>query len=153
MTGKQVGVINYDLAKELFGSTNAVGKKIMLKNRPFYIVGVLEKGDSMLSQGQDDKVLYMPISTLHSLTATNWIDSIDGKAVSREDVDKAISQAINILERRHRKEDRYQAFNAEKEIDTVRNVTGIVALVISIIAGISLLVGLDCIMNIMLFLL
>jgi putative ABC transport system permease protein len=147
---KQVGVINYDLAKELFGSTNAVGKKIMLKNRPFYIVGVLEKGDSMLSQGQDDKVLYMPISTLHSLTATNWIDSIDGKAVSREDVDKAISQAINILERRHRKEDRYQAFNAEKEIDTVRNVTGIVALVISIIAGISLLVGGIGIMNIML---
>lgn len=147
---KQIGVINYDLAKELFGSTNVVGKKIMLKNRPFYIVGVLEKGDSMLSQGQDDKILYMPTSTLHALSATNRIDSIEGKAISREDVDNAISQAINILERRHGKEDCYQAFNAEKEIDTVKNVTGIVALVISIIAGISLLVGGIGIMNIML---
>lgn len=147
---RQVGIISYKLAEKLFGAKDPIGQKIMLENIPFQIVGVLAKSEGMFSHGQDENIFYMPISTYHSLYASKWVDNLEGKAVSGDDVESAISQVINILERRHRRKGRYQAWNAEKEMDAVRNVTGIVALVISIIAGISLLVGGIGIMNIML---
>lgn len=147
---RQVSVINNQLAKELFGSTKAIGKKIMLQNRPFKVIGVLGKEESMMFGARDENIVYIPITTYHLLNSNKWIDNLEGKAASQDEVDRAVSQVLSILERRHRKKDRYQAFNAEKEMNAVRNVTGIVALVISVIAGISLLVGGIGIMNIML---
>jgi len=147
---RYVAVVSESLAKELFGSSMAIGKKIMVSNRPFKIIGVLAREESIFSAGQDSKLMYIPISTYFSYSGTNWINNLEGKAVSQTDVDKAIQHSLTILHRRHRTNDRYDAWNSQKEIDSVNKVTGIVTLVISAIAGISLLVGGIGIMNIML---
>ena len=145
-----VAIISESLAKELFGSSTAIGKKIMVSNRPFNIIGVLAREESIFSMGQDSKLMYIPISTYFSYSGTNWINGIQGKAVSQNEVDRAIEHSLSILHRRHRNEDKYDAWNSQKEMDSVNQVTGIVTLVISAIAGISLLVGGIGIMNIML---
>ena len=122
----------------------------MVSNRPFKVIGVLAREESIFSMGQDSKLMYIPISTYFSFSGSNWINNIEGKAVSQTEVDKAIDHSLSILHRRHRNKDKYQAWNSQKEMDSVNRVTGIVALVISAIAGISLLVGGIGIMNIML---
>ena len=40
---RYVAVINESLAQELFSSSTALGKKIMVSNRPFKVIGVLAK--------------------------------------------------------------------------------------------------------------
>jgi len=147
---RYVAVINESLAQELFSSSTALGKKIMVSNRPFKVIGVLAKEESIFSMGQASKLMYIPISTYFTYSGTNWINNIEGKAVSQAEVDKAIQHSLSILHRRHRSEDRYDAWNSQKEIDSVNQVLGIVTVVISAIAGISLLVGGIGIMNIML---
>jgi len=92
----------------------------------------------------------MPITTYFSFSNTLWLDSIEVNAVSQDRVEEGINDSLNILHRRHRNENKYYAINFEKEMQSVKNATGIVALVISAIAGISLLVGGIGIMNIML---
>jgi len=147
---RYVAVISESLAKELFSSSAAIGKKIMVSNRPFKVIGVLAREESIFSMGMDSKLMYIPISTYFSFSGSNWINNIEGKAVSQTEVDKAIEHSLNILHRRHRNENKYNGWNSQKEIDSVNQVTGIVTLVISAIAGISLLVGGIGIMNIML---
>ncbi|HHV19679.1 MAG TPA: FtsX-like permease family protein [Thermoanaerobacterales bacterium] len=147
---KHVAIISESLSKELFNSSVAIGKKIMVGNRPFKVIGLLGREESVFSMGQDSKLMYIPISTYFSFSGSNWINNIEGKAVSQTEVDKAIDHSLSILHRRHRNKDKYQAWNSQKEMDSVNRVTGIVALVISAIAGISLLVGGIGIMNIML---
>ncbi|HHY70763.1 MAG TPA: FtsX-like permease family protein [Thermoanaerobacterales bacterium] len=147
---KYVAIISESLSKELFNSSAAIGKKIMVGNRPFKVIGLLGREESVFSMGQDNKMMYIPISTHFSINGSNWINNIEGKAISQIEVDNAINHSLSILHRRHRNKDKYQAWNSQKEMDSVNRVTGIVALVISAIAGISLLVGGIGIMNIML---
>lgn len=145
---RKVAVIDSKLANKLFGSTKAIGKRIRLYNHSFRIIGVLKEEDSMLG-GRPQNGAYVPISSYQSLQE-KAITSLEGKAITEDKVDRAISQVLDILERRHRKKDLYGSYNAEKEMDAVNKVTGTVSLVISVIAGISLLVGGIGIMNIML---
>lgn len=145
-----VAVINQALADELFKSKQPIGEKILVGGRPFRVIGVLGQETSMFSMGQKNMMIYMPISTHFSISSNRWVDNIEGKAISQEEVDNALNQSLNILHRRHRNKDRYAAWNSQKEMDSVNKVTGIIALVISAIAGISLLVGGIGIMNIML---
>jgi len=145
-----VTVISAPLARELFGSGDAAGESITVNNRPFRVIGVLKEEQSLFSGGQENMVLYVPISTYFSLYEIRWISNIHGKATSGEEVDNAIDQSLNILHRRHHNKNKYEAWNSEKEMDSVRQVTGIVALIISAIAAISLVVGGIGVMNIML---
>lgn len=67
---RPVAVINKSLAKEIGGSGEAVGQRVMVNQRSFQIIGVLEEEQSMFSGGQDNKVLYMPITTYFSFTSS-----------------------------------------------------------------------------------
>lgn len=146
---KRVAVISESLAKELFNSSGAVGEKMMVGNQPFKVIGVLRREETVFS-GQDNKLMYIPISTYFSISGSDLVDNIQGKAISQADVDTALEHSLSILHRRHHNTDKYQAWNSQKEMDSVNKVTGIITIIISAIAGISLLVGGIGIMNIML---
>ncbi|MBL4710411.1 MAG: ABC transporter permease [Flavobacteriales bacterium] len=59
--GRPVGVIGADIAKNLFGNDNPIGKKIKIKGRKLEVIGVLEKqGESMMGNSNDRKI-FMPL--------------------------------------------------------------------------------------------
>ncbi len=155
--GSKVCVVGLSVVKELFQTGNPLDETIRINNIPFRIVGVLEpKGANMMGQDQDN-VLVMPYTTARMRLQGSSFDNIDAimlAAKSRELVPKAQEQIISLLSERHRLAPGEQAdFRVETsaEISQFLGVlTGTMTLLLSAIAGISLLVGGVGIMNIML---
>jgi putative ABC transport system permease protein len=84
------------------------------------------------------------------MTGYRQIHELQGSATSNANVSKAMDDCRLVLERRHNAPNRYAARSMEEEMQSANKITGIVGLIISCIAGISLLVGGIGVMNIML---
>lgn len=151
----KVAVLGSSARDDLFGEgIDAVGKNIRIKGVDFNVIGVAEaKGGSGFSNPDDS--IYIPISTSqHFITGNTFVGSI---SVAANDQDSMISVQENIsslLLKRHGITDPQQAdfslMNQSDIIATASSITGTFTMLLSSIAGISLLVGGIGIMNMML---
>ncbi len=147
--GRRVAVLDGALAIDLFGRGNPVGERVVINGNPAVVVGVLEEQESVLGFNSQQTV-YVPLSFLQQVTRSNFIHELVGSAASKEDVYRAMDRATSIMERRHNAPAHYTAHSMEQEMQSANKITGIMTLVISFIAGISLVVGGIGVMNIML---
>ncbi|RYG62299.1 MAG: MacB family efflux pump subunit [Alphaproteobacteria bacterium] len=144
-------VLGQTVATSLFGTlVDPIGEKVLVKNIPFEVVGVLAaKGANIMGSDQDD-VAYIPISTgLVRLFGGNFVNGLN---VMIEDVAKieATQDDINkVLIERHRKED-FSIRNTASLLDMVNETQGTLTILLGTVAAISLLVGGIGVMNIML---
>jgi putative ABC transport system permease protein len=145
---RRVAVMDQELAEDLFGRADPMGQKVVIKNTPFVVVGVIARGDSIFGFGENP-IIYIPVQVWQYLFNSN-VSYLEGSAASKEQVETALGQTIKVLERRHQAYGRYQGFSMEQQMQTANKVTGIMTLIIGAIAGISLLVGGIGVMNIML---
>jgi putative ABC transport system permease protein len=154
--GAKVCVIGRTVADNLFGpGSDPVGESIRVGNLPFRILGVLEsKGQNSFGQDQDD-ILLAPFSTVQKkILGNTYVNSMMASAVSEAAMPEAAEQITTILKRRLRVAEgtepdftvRTQTEIAEAASSMSRTLT----VLLSSIAGISLLVGGIGIMNIML---
>jgi putative ABC transport system permease protein len=147
-------VIGSDVREELFGQLDPIGRVMHVANRPMRVIGLLRKQGSVLGQNQD-KVLYMPITTWHKQFGSH--DSIDIWVKAKGGVpavDASMDEVRVILRsRRHtafRDDDPFAAVTAEALQMLWKGISaGLFSLMI-LISGISLVVGGIVIMNIML---
>ncbi|SFG72861.1 putative ABC transport system permease protein [Desulfotomaculum arcticum] len=146
--GRKVAVLDEALADEIFGRSEPVGNKVSIGSTPFRVVGVVAKGDSMLGFSEEARV-FIPSRSWHNMFG-NYINNLEGSAVSREKVQETMDQAVKVLERRHRSSAQYISYSMEQQMQSANQITGIMTLIIGAIAGISLLVGGIGVMNIML---
>lgn len=149
IAGRQVIVLDDDLAQELFGSENPLGQRVVIGSTSSMVVGVVKTGRTMISMDMRETA-YTTMTFMRNMTGSTQIQEIDGSAASKDTVDTAMECSKSILERRHNNPGHYQVNSMEQEMQSVTRMTGIVRLVISLIAGISLLVGGIGVMNIML---
>ncbi len=147
--GRQVIVIQEDTARELFGPENAVGQRVVIGSTSSMVVGVLKTDSSVFNNGSR-QTAYITMSFMRNMTGFTRIHEIWGSASSKETVSTAMERSKSILERRHNAPDHYDSVSMEQEMQSATKITGIISLVISLIAGISLLVGGIGVMNIML---
>lgn len=144
----RVAVIGAETAREL-GMINPVGETIKIEGNNFTVVGLLKsKGSSMM--GSQDDVVIVPITTAQRLFRTGGIRSITMQAASPEDVEPAKAFLEADLMRIFGEEDSFNVFDQTELLDTVRQSTSVLSMMLGGIAGISLLVGGIGIMNIML---
>lgn len=156
--GKPVIVIDEIAAKDLFGYIDVVGKSINLGNRTsskkVEIIGVSKSSDLMFGGNENMPVFVMtPITFLMQLYPNDFvIDNITISATSKEKIEQAGNEALNILESRHGNRGRevYKAENLMKQLDQINQVMDIFTAFIGAVAAISLLVGGIGVMNIML---
>lgn len=156
--GKPVIVIDEIAAKDLFGYKDVVGKSINLGNRnsskKVEIIGVSKSSDLMFGGNENMPVFVMtPITFLMQLYPNDFvIDNITISATSKEKIEQAGNEALNILESRHGNRGRevYKAENLMKQLDQINQVMDIFTAFIGAVAAISLLVGGIGVMNIML---
>ncbi len=144
----RVAVLGTETAKEL-GMLNPVGETIKLEGNNFTIIGLLaSKGSSMM--GSQDDMVIVPITTAQRLFRTGAIRSITVQASSEGSVESA--KALLEAELKHitGDEDSFNVFDQTELLDTVRQSTSVMTMMLGGIAGISLLVGGIGIMNIML---
>ncbi len=156
-----VTVLGSDIASDLFGDEDAVGKKVKINGRQFSVIGVLEaKGGQMMGISMD-AVIVVPITTYQARlfpgATIRGEDTVQQIAVQIEDTETAdiVSADITeVLSQRHRiteegKED-FMIMTQEQMMGMIQQVTGLLTILLGAIASISLLVGSIGIMNIML---
>ncbi|MEN6460901.1 MAG: ABC transporter permease [Syntrophomonas sp.] len=147
---RAVIVIQEDTAKELFGYEDPIGQRVVVRSTPALVVGVVKADKSMLGFNSR-QTAYIPLSFLRTITGWDQIQQIYGSSGSKEEVELAMQRSKSILERRHNASPgHYAASSMEQEMQSANKITGIMSLIISFIAGISLLVGGIGVMNIML---
>jgi putative ABC transport system permease protein len=155
-----VVVLGSKVRNDLFGAgTPAVGQSIRIQSGRYRVVGVMETKGSVGGQDQDDRV-YIPLTTASSQIVGNT--SVNGKAISgfwlkakdQEQLEAAQFQVTNLLRLRHNiyppKPDDFRISNQVDIINTFSSVVGLFTVLVSAIAGISLVVGGIGIANIML---
>jgi putative ABC transport system permease protein len=153
----KVCVIGETLVEKLFQATNPIDQTIRVKNIPFRVIGVLAaKGANMVGEDQDN-VLLMPYTTAQKRVQGTSFESVDAimvSARSSEQMTQAAHEIERLLTDRHRlaehDEPDFQVRNMTEFANVFSIITGTMTLLLSAIAGISLLVGGVGVMNIML---
>lgn len=145
-------VLGQTVATSLFGPlTDPIGEKVLVKNVPFEVIGVLAtKGANIMGSDQDD-VAYIPITTgLVRLFGGNYVSGLN---VMVDDVARidATQETINsLLKVRHRGVENFSIRNTASLLDMVNETQGTLTILLGTVAAISLLVGGIGVMNIML---
>ncbi|HUU24047.1 MAG TPA: ABC transporter permease [Methyloceanibacter sp.] len=154
-SGRAVCIIGQTVHEKLFGSTDAVGKRLRVSNVSCEVIGVLtEKGESGFGTDRDDVVL-MPVRTYHRRIAGNTdINTINVSARDGVDTSKVQADIERLLRERRgitpREEDDFRVADMKQIADTQTATTGVLTMLLGAVAGVSLLVGGIGIMNIML---
>jgi putative ABC transport system permease protein len=156
-TASRVCVIGSKVAAELFGDADPVGRVLRIGRHPFQVLGVLsEKGQGPFGQEQDDLVL-MPIATKRAKlqpTRHGRVQQLLLGAVSDQALNAAKQEAGVILRERHGlwegAQDDFSIRGQDSFRETQDRVVGILRLLLTSVAAISLVVGGIGIMNIML---
>jgi putative ABC transport system permease protein len=95
--GRKVAFIGWNAAKDLFGTEDPVGKRIVINRVPFTVVGVLKKKlqDSMY-QGPDADQIYLPFSSFSMIDSQRELDRIHIQPRKPEQ-SKLIEERIRVL--------------------------------------------------------
>ncbi len=154
-TRAKVAVLGKTVADELFPDRDPVGERLRIRNVPFKVIGVMaEKGQSSMGNDQDD-IIFAPDNTvLYRLSNGKTIHDISASAISSEAMEAAKAELTTLLRSEHRlaadAEDDFIIRDQTEIVEIATRVTGTLTLLLSSIAGVSLLVGGIGIMNIML---
>lgn len=151
----KVAILGPTTRDDLFGeNVNPIGSTISIKNVEFKVIGVTEsKGGSGFNNPDD--AIYIPILTAGNFLAGNsYLSSISVAAEKQDSMTSIQEEITNLLLKRHKINDASSAdFNLMNQTDiisTASSITGTFTILLSSIAGISLLVGGIGIMNMML---
>jgi len=145
---RRVIVLDENAAVKLFSYSSPLGQQVNISGNTAVVVGVVKANSSMFGSSTDGA--YIPISFSSSIRGDDTIYQLWGSATSKTTVDEAMNGTVKILERRHQMPDHYKSESMLSDMQEVNQVTGIISLIVSSIAGISLLVGGIGVMNIML---
>lgn len=153
----KVCVIGQTLIPKLFRTMNPLGETIRVNNVPIRIIGILaKKGANMVGDDQDN-VLLMPQTTVRKRILGSPMDNVHAIMVSARSTDQmsqATKQIRNLLLERHDialgEEPDFDITDMAEVSKMLGMITGTLTMMLSAIAGISLVVGGVGIMNIML---
>ena len=154
----RVCVIGTTVRNNLFSDgEDPVGATLRLNNMTFKIVGVLgSKGANNWGQDQDDVVMAPYTSVQRYLKRSKFrnINMMNLSLVSMDDLDEAKREVALLLRQRHHladyQDDDFETRDTTEIMNTIGSVTGLMTVLLTAVAAISLLVGGIGIMNIML---
>ena len=146
--GRRVAVVSSNFQEELFDGESPVGQVIFIRSQPVEVIGVLAETTGLFSFGANE--VYLPWNTWRTIFASNELSQVTLQAENTEDLQVAGEKAAELLNRMHNTEEAYQVLNMEEIAAGIGQITKIMTIIISSIAGISLLVGGIGVMNIML---
>jgi len=151
----RVAVIGETVKNQLWPDSDPVGERVQIRNVPFQIIGVLApKGQSAEGNDQDDVIL-APYTTVQTrLSGRTYIPQILASTFSPDEIVSAQEEIASIMRESHGlaawEEDDFTVRNQADLADAAQGTTQVMTLLLSAVAGISLLVGGIGIMNIML---
>ena len=150
---RNVCMVGHDVAENLFGLRNPLGKKIRIGLNTFHVIGVIAERGDFFDQNLDNFVI-VPYSTFIKTMDKRRGFSIALRVVSAEKIPAAKEELRGILRRVRKvplnKEDNFSINEVDVLKDLYDKLTGGLYAAMFAVAAISLLVGGIGIMNIML---
>ena len=150
----KVCLIGQTVVEKLFSDgEEPLGKTIRCGNVPLLVIGILQPREKQFNYDFNNLII-IPYSTLQKrLLGKTDIDQISMAAAPSSDNDHAVEEVRQILRIYHglqpEDEDDFEIEVQSETMDQLSGVLNIVVLILSLIAGISLIVGGVGIMNIM----
>ena len=149
----KVVVLGKNIADDLFGDENPVGKIVRISGINFKVIGVAAPKGGAMGLVFDDMV-YVPITTMQKMLAkSDYLTSILIKVESKDLLSQVQDEAFFKLVEKHRVDPQspdFSIISQEDVLSTLTQVTNIMTIFLAAIAGISLVVGGIGIMNMML---
>ena len=146
----KVCVIGSEIRRKLFpDGSSPVGQTIRFNSIPLKVVATLkEKG------GDNDEPIFVPYTTVQRrMAGIRHLNAIYASAASEEMSSAAVAEIKDILREQHHiragEDDDFQVQSMTEMLESLNSILGIMTMILSCIAGISLVVGGIGIMNIM----
>jgi putative ABC transport system permease protein len=147
ITGGRSAVLGPTVARALFGDEPPVGRRILVGQIPFEIIGVLRPRGADLSGTDQDDVVMIPLRTaLRRVLNQDWLGGIYLRARGGTEMEEAADQVRWLLRDRHRL-DRTNAdddFEIQTQLEIMaahREIGDTFTTLVGGIAAVSLLVG------------
>jgi putative ABC transport system permease protein len=147
--GAAEAVIGAKVRDEMFGAQPALGQLVRIGDRRFRIVGVLSSSGQGLGMNSDELVI-VPVALAQAMFNSNTLFRILIEAKSREVIEPAKTQVMNILKQRHEGEEDVTVITQDAVLATFDRLLGTLTLGVAGIAAISLAVAGILVMNVML---
>lgn len=154
-TSAKVCLIGQTVIDNIFpNGENPIGKVVRFGHIPFQIIGVLAaKGFNSFGQDQDD-ILIAPYTTVQKrILATIYYSNIYASAVDENSTQVAVAEITQTLRDSHRlrsfEDNDFNVRTQQELIATLSSTSGLLTVLLTVVAGISLVIGGIGIMNIM----
>ncbi len=154
--GRQVAVLGFEVANNLFPNGNALDQDVKIKGQKFRVVGVLsEQGSWVMGNFNPDKQVFTPIQNIFKYFHSEWFRSvtINVRARNSQMVEATKEEAISIMRRvrglKYNEPDDFSINQQEGLLNTINQTVGVIQIAGLFITGLSLFVGAVGIMNIM----
>jgi putative ABC transport system permease protein len=150
-----VAVIGSKVKEKLFGQDDAIGKKIKIKEKYFKVLGVTEsKGQGMGGVNYDNSVT-IPYTTIQrKILGIKYFQELIVKIDTEANIKTAISDMEEVLRLNHNindpSKDDFSIQTQEDVVKSVNSILGVLTILLSSVAAISLVVGGVGVMNMML---
>jgi putative ABC transport system permease protein len=157
----RVAVIGLTVVERVFPNTYPVGQNLRIGDVTFRVIGVMEEGSGTGFGGDENDLVFVPITTAQTrlvgeriLTGDRPITNILVQARDGDSVDATARQVRETLRDvrgiNFRDEDTFEIFTQTDLLSSLGQITALLTVFLGVIAGISLMVGGIGIMNIML---
>lgn len=145
-------VIGAQLSIDLFGTEDSLGKTVTVKDKTFYVGGILERQENPMNfNGVDfDNAALLSPTQITAINPTAQIQQINIQTESVATLDRAIIDVNKALLAQHNNELDFRVLRGEEIAAPTSQLFTVVAGVTAAIASVSLFVGGIGIMNIML---
>jgi putative ABC transport system permease protein len=142
---KRVAILGPTASANLFGSDDPVGQQVRIGRIPFEVIGLAaRRGTDVNGQDQDDVILVPLETAMRRILNVTYVQTICVKACSSRALANAEKEIASVLRQRHRlngKSDDFTIQNQAMILETERETTGSMTLLIGSVAGISLVAG------------
>jgi putative ABC transport system permease protein len=147
LTGGRSVVLGPTVARALFGQELAVGRRVLIGQVPFEVIGVLYPRGTDLSGADQDDVVMIPLRTsLRRVFNQEWLGGIYLRARSGSEMERASDQVRWLLRDRHRldridADDDFEIQTQREIMAAQREIGDTFTALVGAIAAVSLLVG------------
>ncbi len=148
----KVAVIVEPFARALYGSSgSAIGHTVSFRGIPFTIIGVFKMRIDTFGQSEvSDQTILIPYPVARYFTGSETVKEIFFSMASTDEVVPASRQILAVIKGRHHATSVYNPFTMSQVLDVMSKIANMLTLVLTLAAGVTLIVSGVGIMNSML---
>ena len=99
---KRVVFLGCEVAEELFGTEDPIGKMVTIDGTPFKVIGIMPyKMQTSMNNGPDTRRAIIPFSTFQSITGWRWLGELIVKPDKPENSEFVKSEVLRVMGKKY----------------------------------------------------